>query len=796
MEPGTTKTLKHKKMFFVFARKGTFLFPEREYNLINQEEGYVCLKRKHLPEETDRGAERLICIVCHVETQLEDFVSPLCRQMHFVLCRECMEYLKGRTDKREVFCPYCKEKKNDKAYQEEIRAVLFSLMPRQTLPRLELRPDTEVKTVTRLAQETRVVLSNITVSDTLFFCLMSRTAVEIKNAISLFDHDITLDWCLGGPGWEAGRRTKICVCECSKEEAEWIHANTTDSGMSISPWKVRGNENEICVFLRFWACLDENNRNVFVCFPGKHATKEILGEGNNSLWTGKVESLKLKNSATKIFPKLRFPGENEMEELGLDADCSEHITEILEEDNNSLWVGKVKKMELCGHAVEILPKLGIHQENVLEELALDTEHFLNATGILGMENNSLWVGRVKRLVLKNHAVEILPKLRTHGEDVMEELVLDADNAEHLAEILKTETNSVWAGRVKRLELRGYAVQILPKLKFHEENEMEELDLDADEAEYLTEMLRTKNSSILVGKVKKLNLRHYAMKILPKLKFHKESAMEELVLNAKHFGETAGIYKKKNKGIWIGKVKRLELGGWAIGILPKLRVHEENEMEEFGLWADSPGYITRVLKEENNSVWVGKVERLKLRGYAVQILPKLRIHEENVMEELELDAKRTEHLAKIHKTENNSIWVGRVKRLDLRGYMLEILPKLRIHEENVMEEFNLHVLNPALISELLKVVNKSIWLGKVKKLRLAGSAVEILPKLRLHEENVMGELVLSTDRAVYIAGMLGMENKGIWIGKVWKISLEGYAKEIEDKLDFTLMDSHIGKDVFE
>ncbi|OIR55647.1 MAG: uncharacterized protein A8A55_3607, partial [Amphiamblys sp. WSBS2006] len=128
MKTGTLQTLKHNKMLFVLMGRGVFLFPESEYSQINQEEGYVCLKRKYLSEVTDRDVERIICIVCHEEAALEDFVSPMCRQMHFVICRECMEYLKKRTDKREVACPYCKENKSDKAYQEEILGVLFSLM--------------------------------------------------------------------------------------------------------------------------------------------------------------------------------------------------------------------------------------------------------------------------------------------------------------------------------------------------------------------------------------------------------------------------------------------------------------------------------------------------------------------------------------------------------------------------------------------------------------------------------------------------------------------------------------------
>ncbi|OIR56090.1 MAG: uncharacterized protein A8A55_3164, partial [Amphiamblys sp. WSBS2006] len=191
MGSGTTQTnLKHKNLFFVFTDKTLSLFPESEYNQIQKPgEEYVCLKRKYLSETTGRGTERVICIVCHEEATPEDFVSPLCRQMHSVVCETCIDYLKGRTDRREVYCPYCREKKSDKEFQEEIPDVLFSLMSRKNFLYLNMKPDMEVETVTRLTRETKVVLSNIAISDVLFFKLLSRTAVEIRSKISLVGHD-------------------------------------------------------------------------------------------------------------------------------------------------------------------------------------------------------------------------------------------------------------------------------------------------------------------------------------------------------------------------------------------------------------------------------------------------------------------------------------------------------------------------------------------------------------------------------------------------------------------------------
>ncbi|OIR57015.1 MAG: uncharacterized protein A8A55_2235 [Amphiamblys sp. WSBS2006] len=95
---------------------------------------------------------------------------------------------------------------------------------------------------------------------------------------------------------------------------------------------------------------------------------------------------------------------------------------------------------------------------------------------------------------------------------------------------------------------------------------------------------------------------------------------------------------------------------------------------------------------------------------------------------------------------------------------------------------------SLLSSILSLESgaSAIRVGKVKRLELIRYAVEILPKLKIHKENMTEELVLNADSSDHVSGMLGMENKSIWIGKVLEIILEGHAEKIKDKLDFTLI----------
>ncbi|OIR56615.1 MAG: uncharacterized protein A8A55_2637 [Amphiamblys sp. WSBS2006] len=947
MGPGTIAIRSLENVFFVFTDKNLFLIPEREYKHFQKTgDFFIYTKKKHIPEVTGRDTGKVICIICREETEPEDFVSPLCQQMHFVLCEVCFEYLKGRADKREVVCPYCKENQSDKVYQEGILGVLFSLAPE--VKSIAIKPDMEVETAMRLTRETKSVLDNSCVSDTLFFGLMSRTTVEIRDRISLFRNKTSRMCCLWEPDQGDDKRVNICIGEYTKEEMEQIHENIRTmprSCIKISTQKIYAADNGIHVFLNLCAAFDEQTLDISLDSSKREYMEEILRERNKKIclgevkrlvlarhaieilpmleiheesemeelrlradslkyikrilriekggiWVGKVKNLHLTGYAVRIFLRLYFHEENEMEELCFSADNYNHIAGIPQADNNSLLVGKVKSLRLEGHAlkifpklrfhkenktkefsfstydygpiygvletkkrkdwvrraeklnlggyaIEILPRLGLYEESEMEEIVFGADYSCNISGIFGMGRNSIWMGKVKNLRLEGYAVDLLPKLDFHRnnvmevlgmyaddpgyiigilgtknksilvgtvrtlrlqeyaveilpklgfcrENVMEELILDVYDADGITGILGTKNKSIWMGTVRTLRLQEYAVEILPKLGFCRENVMEELILDVYDADNITKILKTKNNNIWVGMVKSLRLEGYAVGILPKLGLHEENEMEVFCLSVEHSEHIAGILVMENECIWVGKVKKMRLIGYAVDILPKLDLHEENEMEVLDLYADNLGHISGVLKNDN--IWVGMVESLLLGGYAVDILSKLGLHEENEMDMLNLYAGYSDHITAVLGTETQSIYIGKVKNLILDGYAVEVLPKLKIHEENDMEKFILYGYSVETISRILKMKKESIWIGRVKSLFLHNYAIEILPKLRLHEDNEMEELSLNTDKDEHITGILGMENHSIWLWGVKKLRLEGHAKLIENKLSFMSISS--------
>ncbi|OIR56111.1 MAG: uncharacterized protein A8A55_3143, partial [Amphiamblys sp. WSBS2006] len=451
---------------------------------------------------------------------------------------------------------------------------------------------------------------------------------------------------------------------------------------------------------------------------------------------------------------------------GMDVECREEVRLSPAIKNNtlfrenvaglpdkSIYLWGVKSLVLKDHTANLLPKLKLHEDNETEVLWLDAELGEHVSSILGAKDSSIWLGKVKNLRLERHAINLLPKLKLHEDNVLEEVFwLDAELGEHVSSILAAKDSSIWLGKVRKLRLERHAINLLPKLKLHEDNVLEEeFSLDAELREHVSSILAAKDSSIWLGKVRKLKLNHLAVYLLPKMRLHEDNVMEEF-WPVTWFGGSVSEKLHAKDSIWLGKVKNMKLEQHAINILPLLKLHEDNEMEELKLDADAEKYICSILRAKDNSIWLGKMKNIRLERLAIKILPKLRLHEDNVMEWLYLDTESGGDVSGILGAGNRSIWLGKVKSLRLYGYAASTLPKLKLHEDNVMEELYLYAWYREYVSEILVKKDSSIWLGKVKSLRLDVYAINILPKLKLHEDNVMDVCLSAWDRE-YVSEIL-------------------------------------------
>ncbi|OIR56198.1 MAG: uncharacterized protein A8A55_3056 [Amphiamblys sp. WSBS2006] len=115
----------------------------------------------------------------------------------------------------------------------------------------------------------------------------------------------------------------------------------------------------------------------------------------------------------------------------------------------------------------------------------------------------------------------------------------------------------------------------------------------------------------------------------------------------------------------------------INILPKLRIHEDSEVEWLCLTATRREYITEILKQEK-PFCVGRVKKMWLGDYAVGVITKMSLEDCDI-EWLGLTASEEAHVAEVVAQEK-PFFVGRVKSMLFRDYAARVITKMK-HTRN-------------------------------------------------------------------------------------------------------------------
>ncbi|OIR56405.1 MAG: uncharacterized protein A8A55_2848 [Amphiamblys sp. WSBS2006] len=213
-------------------------------------------------------------------------------------------------------------------------------------------------------------------------------------------------------------------------------------------------------------------------------------------------------------------------------------------------------------------------------------------------------------------INILPKLRIHGDCEFKILRLAASEEAHVAEVLAQE-KPFCVGRVKRMFLQEYAVCVITKMSL-KDCEFEWLDLVAPRKEHVAEVLK-QEKPFCVGRVKSMCLWDYAVSVITKMSL-KDCEFESLYLHANEEAHVAEVLAQENP-FCVERVKEMRLWDYAVGVITKMTIHEDNTMEKLCLVGDKK-HFSRILKEGDSSIELG---RIRLSGFEVpeRIKRKLR-----------------------------------------------------------------------------------------------------------------------------------------------------------------------------
>ncbi|OIR56047.1 MAG: uncharacterized protein A8A55_3207, partial [Amphiamblys sp. WSBS2006] len=208
--------------------------------------------------------------------------------------------------------------------------------------------------------------------------------------------------------------------------------------------------------------------------------------------------------------------------------------------------------------------------------------------------------------------------------------------------------------------------------------------------------------------------------------------------------------------------------------------------EFELRADKEEHVSEIMKTGTNNIDIGKVKRLVLVNYAINILPNLELEQDNEVEELVLFSSGNRNMEQIMSTETNNINIGIVKKLVLRKYAINILPKLKLARRKELEELNIADVDRECCSETTFSSGSGFFSWKIRKLKIENSEICVL-RIRNEKSCVLDSLEFIPQEKEKI-NRLKIRHllSPIWIGQI-KQSGFSFPEEIKQCLEYTLVD---------
>ncbi|OIR57379.1 MAG: uncharacterized protein A8A55_1859 [Amphiamblys sp. WSBS2006] len=787
--PWNISFARYKSKYFVEINEGLLIVPSIAYEHQGEvraiQESLFRLKQEVLVASGRSDADAM-CIACEDNNSDGVFLFPVCREAHHFVCLDCLKEEAEKGTER-ILCPYDRE---DPFAMTEYRRIVserheafrnrLAAQPAHTPDDFSLTTTIPDKP-TLLTEQTTVSLENIAISETLFFVLLSKTKVRVGENLSLFG-DSNGEDCIAEH--DMARSTPVLLRQKEQSEPNTpLFLENISNIPSNSIGCTLGNfliDISIRLLTKLRISGGGDYEFLSLVIEKEEHLKEILAMEDKSVFVGKRKTVTLRGYAANILPKLAFHEDIEIEHLDLGMEKEEHVIRILAMEEGSFSVGKTREITLQGYATNMLPQINFHEDNEIEYLVLEARKEEHVIRILAMEDGSFSVGKKGAITLGNYAVNILPKLAFHEDNEIKALFLFADQENHIRPIIARGGN-IFLGKMEEIYLRGYAHNILSKLTFHKDNKMLFLNLKKTEKKmYIREILGVEDRSIFVGKVGMMFLSEYAINIFPKLRFHKNT--DRLFLSAEREEYIAPTLAREQK-FCPGGIDIISLYNYAIFLLVKMDMTGRNHPGRLMLFS-AVVYRPGILREYENNISIGDLDQVDIDGYALVLLGKLRTGKEYRGRGcFGSDASKASHITKALGEADKSIVIGEMSTARLKGYSVNILPKLFLGElgELVLvadEEYH--------VSHILEAGNGSIDIGGVKDLELHDYAVNVLPKLKIGGEKEMKRFVLRKKREGSMTSILSMEDGSIEIGSI-KRKWFDVPEEIKPKLKYILVD---------
>ncbi|OIR58361.1 MAG: uncharacterized protein A8A55_0841 [Amphiamblys sp. WSBS2006] len=476
-------------------------------------------------------------------------------------------------------------------------------------------------------------------------------------------------------------------------------------------------------------------RELIVCFSDEAVAKDIKEHSGTVSNIPAAERVVLRKHAVCVFAGLVFPGKTT-------AVCLEKV-------HTGLFLSLLVR-DVCETTLSVFLFESIRIDEMSADCVLKRKTHGNTNGtvrikisgteatetIKGLENKSVHIGRPETIEIRG-CLSAFPKLNTSGETVGT-VKLTTDDPEQLRDFTSSAGGFDLLGETtERLVLEKYAVNILQSLQLKKEAAIHSLELSADSKEHVEEILSGKHKKIYVGYVRRIELTGYSLNILSVLETNGQNCVDEMTLSAHKKEEVEEILDAGDRTLFFGGIKHINMKGYGIGCLPKIKIPKNNTLSVLSLQAWSEEETEEITKHR---VDVGCVENIFLNRHGVSVLPFLDIERGNTLCELKMNATDQSQVLGIIGCPKESILMGKVKKISLSGYAANVLPKLKTEPGNKIDRMALYTDTRDQTSEINNSNNEGVFAGDVGVLELKNCDMDLL-KLKLSNSRKIKSILI-------------------------------------------------------
>eukprot|EP00917_Polyrhabdina_sp_WS-2016_P026852 GHVP01057457.1.p1 GENE.GHVP01057457.1~~GHVP01057457.1.p1 ORF type:complete len:291 (-),score=33.32 GHVP01057457.1:341-1213(-) len=269
---------------------------------------------------------------------------------------------------------------------------------------------------------------------------------------------------------------------------------------------------------------------------------------------GKVKNLYIYNKALYLLPKIKTVDEYEIEKITIDTKNSEETGDIVS-GLKDICLGKVKYLLIYNKALYLLPKIKPVEEHEVYYIIIDTKNSdLTLEIVKDMEYISL--GKVKRLLIYNKALYLLPKIKPVKVHEVDHIIINTKSSDLSLNTVKY-MEDICLGKVKYLRIYRKALYLMPKIKLGKEHEVDQVSIDTEDSEVTLDTV-SDMADICIGKVNKLYIYNKALYLLRKIKLTNTYPMKELIINKYQFEETEMSFVNDFRESYSGMIKKINI----------------------------------------------------------------------------------------------------------------------------------------------------------------------------------------------------------------------------------------------